>query len=160
MFSIPSGVPGASGRVRCLVRPAAAGPCVDKAVLLQVAYRGGVRRSAKHQTACPGVRSASSGRTWLGRIHDPYLNTGEGTTVNDSTTGPTTTPLAAVDWHISTKSENGGGSCVEAGPLQDGTGRVAVRHSHHPDGHAIVFSAKEWAAFIGGVHAGEFDFGR
>lgn len=71
---------------------------------------------------------------------------------------PTPEDLANVAWHISTKSENGGGSCVEAGPLTDGSGRVAVRHSHHPDGQVIVYTRAEWGAFIGGVKDGEFDF--
>ncbi|MFC3985232.1 DUF397 domain-containing protein [Streptosporangium jomthongense] len=67
--------------------------------------------------------------------------------------------LARVAWHISTKSsENLGGSCVEAGPLLDGSERVAVRHSHRPDGEVIVYSRGEWEAFIGGVKDGEFDF--
>ncbi|MER7213590.1 DUF397 domain-containing protein [Streptosporangium sp. NPDC020072] len=66
--------------------------------------------------------------------------------------------LARVAWHISTKSDNMGGSCVEAGPLLDGSGRVAVRHSHRPDGEVIVYSRGEWEAFIGGVKDGEFDF--
>jgi hypothetical protein len=34
--------------------------------------------------------------------------------------------LAKVRWHISTRSSSGGGNCVEAGPLNDGTGRVAL----------------------------------
>ncbi|MFF0578590.1 DUF397 domain-containing protein [Streptosporangium saharense] len=66
--------------------------------------------------------------------------------------------LARVAWHISTKSDNAGGSCVEAGLFADGSGRVAVRHSHHPDGEVIVYSRGEWEAFIGGVKDGEFDF--
>jgi len=40
--------------------------------------------------------------------------------------------LTGVAWHISTFSENGGMQCVEAGPLTDGTERVAVRHSQRP----------------------------
>lgn len=47
---------------------------------------------------------------------------------------------------------------MEAGPLADGSGRVAVRHSHHPDGQVIVYTRAEWGAFIGGVKDGEFDF--
>ncbi|WP_424531932.1 DUF397 domain-containing protein [Sphaerisporangium viridialbum] len=66
--------------------------------------------------------------------------------------------LAGVAWHISTKSANGGGECVEAGPLADGTERVAVRHSHHPDREVILYTRGEWQAFIAGVKAGEFDF--
>ncbi|CAM3773225.1 DUF397 domain-containing protein [Nocardiopsis rhodophaea] len=63
-----------------------------------------------------------------------------------------------VAWHISSFSASGGGSCVEAGPLNDGSGRVAVRHSHHRDGPVIVYTSAEWEAFTRGVRAGEFDF--
>lgn len=66
--------------------------------------------------------------------------------------------LATVDWHISSQSQSNGASCVEAGPLRDGSGRVAVRHSHHPDGTAIVYTRAEWEAFTAGVRLGEFDF--
>lgn len=66
--------------------------------------------------------------------------------------------LPAVAWHISTRSADNGGSCVEAGPLADGSGRVAVRHSKAPDGPVIVYTRAEWAAFIGGAKDGEFDF--
>jgi hypothetical protein len=47
---------------------------------------------------------------------------------------------------------------VEAGPLGDGSGRVAVRHSHHPDGAVIIYARAEWEAFTAGVRLGEFDF--
>lgn len=66
--------------------------------------------------------------------------------------------LASVDWHISTRSEDNGMSCVEAGPLRDGSGRVAVRHSHHPDGAVLVYTRAEWEAFTVGVRLGEFNF--
>ena len=66
--------------------------------------------------------------------------------------------LDNVAWHISTKSDNGGGSCVEAGPMPDGSG-VAVRHSHYPDGPVIRYTPAEWRAFVEGVKGGEFDFG-
>ncbi|MFD3683851.1 DUF397 domain-containing protein [Nocardiopsis sp. NPDC058631] len=66
--------------------------------------------------------------------------------------------LEKAAWHISSFSESGGGSCVEAGPLNDGSGRVAVRHSHFPDGAAILYTRQEWEAFTQGVRAGEFDF--
>lgn len=71
---------------------------------------------------------------------------------------PDRATLSGVDWHISSKSASNGGNCVEAGPLNDGTGRVAVRHSHHPDGPVIVYTHTEWAAFLNGVRNGEFDF--
>jgi len=67
---------------------------------------------------------------------------------------------AGVAWRISSYSTNSGGSCVEAGALPDGTGRVAVRHSHHPDGPALVFGRDPWAAFLGDVKNGEFDLSR
>ncbi len=66
--------------------------------------------------------------------------------------------LPPVAWVISTKSDSNGGSCVEAGPLLDGSGRVAVRHSKAPDAEVIVYTRAEWAAFVGGVKDGEFDF--
>ncbi|MFC4585790.1 DUF397 domain-containing protein [Sphaerisporangium corydalis] len=66
--------------------------------------------------------------------------------------------LASVAWHISTYSPNGDAECVEAGPLTDGTGRVAVRHSHHPDREVIVYTRTEWQAFITGAKSGEFNF--
>ena len=64
---------------------------------------------------------------------------------------------AGVAWRISSYSTNGGGSCVEAGALPDGTGRVVVRHSHHPDSLALVFDRDPWSAFLGDVKNGEFD---
>lgn len=66
--------------------------------------------------------------------------------------------LPGVAWHISTRSDNLGGNCVEAGPLGDGSGRVAVRHSKARDGATILYTRAEWEAFIGGVKDGEFDF--
>ncbi len=66
--------------------------------------------------------------------------------------------LTGVSWHISTKSENGGINCVEAGPLADGSGRVAVRHSRRPDAEVIIYTRGEWEAFIAGAKEGEFDF--
>ncbi|MQM28653.1 DUF397 domain-containing protein [Glycomyces albidus] len=66
--------------------------------------------------------------------------------------------LSGIRWHISTRSDSGGGQCVEAGPLADGSGRVAIRHSHHPDGSVIVYTRAEWDAFLAGAKDGEFDF--
>ncbi|HEY9409861.1 MAG TPA: DUF397 domain-containing protein [Jiangellaceae bacterium] len=45
--------------------------------------------------------------------------------------------------------------CVEVASLADG-GR-AVRDSKNPRGDVLRFTAGEWAAFVKGVHAGEFD---
>ena len=66
--------------------------------------------------------------------------------------------LPEVAWHISSWSDNAGGNCVEAGPLADGSGRVALRHSRVPDGAVIVYTREEWSAFVAGVRSGEFDF--
>jgi len=66
--------------------------------------------------------------------------------------------LANVGWHISTRTDDNGMSCVEAGPLRDGSGRVAVRHSHHRNDTVIVYTRAEWEAFTAGVRLGEFDF--
>jgi hypothetical protein len=71
---------------------------------------------------------------------------------------PSRDELRGIAWHISSRSDNGGASCVEAGPLADGTGRIAVRHSHQPHGQLIVYTRQEWNAFIEGVKIGEFDF--
>lgn len=69
-----------------------------------------------------------------------------------------TKSLPPVAWHISTYSNDGGGSCVEAGPVLDGSGRIAVRHSRHPDAEVIVYTRAEWDAFLAGARSGEFDF--
>lgn len=66
---------------------------------------------------------------------------------------------ARVAWRISTRSEASHASCVEAGPVDDGSGRVAVRHSHHPHGYVLAYGRAEWRAFTAGIKAGEFDFG-
>lgn len=66
--------------------------------------------------------------------------------------------LAGIRWRISSRSQSNDGSCVEAGPLSDGSGRVAVRHSHHPEGSVIVYTRAEWDAFLAGARDGEFDF--
>lgn len=66
--------------------------------------------------------------------------------------------LAGIQWQTSTRSQSAGGQCVEAGPLADGSGRVAVRHSRHPEGSVIVYTRAEWIAFLAGAKDGEFDF--
>jgi hypothetical protein len=66
--------------------------------------------------------------------------------------------LAGIRWRKSTRSTSNGGQCVEAGPLADGSGRIAVRHSHHPEGSMIVYTRAEWDAFLAGAEDGEFDF--
>jgi hypothetical protein len=34
---------------------------------------------------------------------------------------------------------------------------IAVRNSQDPDGPALIFTAAEWDAFVGGAKDGEFD---
>lgn len=66
--------------------------------------------------------------------------------------------MAGIRWHVSTRSAGNGGQCVEAGSLSDGSGRVAVRHSHHPEGVTVVYTRAEWDAFLASLKDGEFDF--
>lgn len=66
--------------------------------------------------------------------------------------------LPRVTWRISSKSDSGGASCVEAGPLTDHSGRVAVRHSHHPNGETFVYGRREWDGFLARIKSGDLDF--
>lgn len=72
-------------------------------------------------------------------------------------TAKTAQMLPDVAWHISSKSDGGSGNCVEAGPILDGSGRVAVRHSHHPDGDVLVYEGPVWISFISQVKGSCFD---
>jgi hypothetical protein len=54
----------------------------------------------------------------------------------------------------SNRSGPTGGNCVEVAFLRDG--QVAIRHSRHPAGPVLVFTAGEWDAFVGGAKDGEF----
>lgn len=64
--------------------------------------------------------------------------------------------LANAAWRISSHSGNSDGNCVEVGRLDDG--RVAVRHSHDPDGQVLVYTPGQWAEFTARVRAGDLDF--
>jgi Domain of unknown function (DUF397) len=48
------------------------------------------------------------------------------------------------------------GSCVEVGRAPDGV--VLVRDTKNRTQQALAFTDEEWAAFVAGVKAGEFDF--
>lgn len=62
--------------------------------------------------------------------------------------------LARAQWRKSSRSGSNGGNCVEvAENLPD---IVAVRDSKNPTGPALVFSPREWAAFVAGVKDGQF----
>jgi len=61
--------------------------------------------------------------------------------------------LTGARWFKSSKS-GAAGHCVETAFLEHS---VAVRDSKDPSGPALVFTAAEWDAFVGGARAGEFD---
>ncbi|QVQ52004.1 DUF397 domain-containing protein [Spiractinospora alimapuensis] len=60
-----------------------------------------------------------------------------------------------VAWHISSYSANGGGQCVEAGRMLDGSGQVAVRDSQRRDQGHLAFTHREWAAFLQATQHGQ-----
>ena len=62
--------------------------------------------------------------------------------------------LTGAKWIKSSHSGPTGGNCVEVAFLADG--EVAMRNSRHPEGPALIFSAAEWDAFLGGAADGEF----
>jgi hypothetical protein len=63
--------------------------------------------------------------------------------------------LTRAVWHKSTRSGGNGGDCVEVAVNLPGI--VAVRDSKDRAGGALVFTPSEWAAFLDGVRAGDFD---
>ena len=67
---------------------------------------------------------------------------------------PATDLGSAAGWRKSSRSGPTGSNCVEVAFLPDG--QVAVRNSRQPAGPALVFTAAEWAAFVGGAGDGEF----
>jgi hypothetical protein len=62
--------------------------------------------------------------------------------------------LTGVTWRRSSRSTKQRG-CVEAAFLADG--RVAVRDSKDHEGPALVYTPREWDAFLKGAKDGEFD---
>lgn len=60
--------------------------------------------------------------------------------------------LSVAVWRKSTLSSANG--CVEVAVVDN---QVAVRDSKNPAGPVLMFSPREWVAFIGGIRAGEFD---
>ncbi|HEY3259202.1 MAG TPA: DUF397 domain-containing protein [Pseudonocardiaceae bacterium] len=61
---------------------------------------------------------------------------------------------AAVRWTTSSFCDAEG--CVAIARLADG--QIAVADSKDSNGSELIFTAAEWAAFVAGVRAGEFDF--
>jgi hypothetical protein len=49
------------------------------------------------------------------------------------------------------------GLAVTGQRLRPDRGSMAVKDSKNPDGPALIFTAREWPAFIEGVKLGEFD---
>ncbi|GIG01420.1 DUF397 domain-containing protein [Catellatospora citrea] len=57
-------------------------------------------------------------------------------------------------WRKSSRSDNNGGQCVEVA-LSDTF--VGLRDSKDQNGAVLTFTTDDWAAFLTGVKAGEFD---
>jgi hypothetical protein len=62
--------------------------------------------------------------------------------------------LRDITWVKSQRSGPTGGNCVEVAFLPGG--EVALRNSRHPAGPALIFTAGEWDAFVGGAADGDF----
>ena len=60
--------------------------------------------------------------------------------------------LSSAEWRKSTFSEANG--CVEVALVD---GQAVVRDSKNRQEQVLVFTQLEWAAFLRGVRAGEFD---
>lgn len=58
--------------------------------------------------------------------------------------------LEAIGWHVSTYSEGGGGSCVEAGPVT-GRGHVVVRDTKDRARGYFTVPRTAWATFVRSV---------
>jgi hypothetical protein len=65
--------------------------------------------------------------------------------------------LSGLQWRKSSRSANDDppDNCVEIATFPDGV--VAQRDSKNRTGPVLMFPPDEWAAFTGGVQAGEFD---
>jgi Domain of unknown function (DUF397) len=61
--------------------------------------------------------------------------------------------LTRAKWRKSSFSNANGGACVEV--AQNLPGAVAVRDSKAPGGPELIFEPDQWAAFIGGIKAGD-----
>lgn len=66
----------------------------------------------------------------------------------------TAATLPQVDWRVSTRTGSGSGNCVEAGPVLDGSGRVAVRDSKDRTGPVLVYPTAAWANFVTALRTG------
>jgi hypothetical protein len=64
--------------------------------------------------------------------------------------------LSRAVWHKSSFSNGSGGNCVESAALPGG-GRAVRDSKDRGRGPVLRFTRDEWAAFLAGVKAGEFD---
>jgi len=62
--------------------------------------------------------------------------------------------LSGASWRTSSYSQ-GASDCVETAFLPDG--RVALRHSKDAHGSVLIYTPREWDAFVNGAKDGEFD---
>ncbi|MBO3744651.1 DUF397 domain-containing protein [Streptosporangiaceae bacterium NEAU-GS5] len=62
--------------------------------------------------------------------------------------------LEGATWRKATRSNTQGNQCVEIAMFTQG---IAVRDSKDPNGPKLMFTAREWDAFLEGVKGGEFD---
>ena len=62
--------------------------------------------------------------------------------------------LSNAQWLKSTRSGPGRDACVEVAFVDEA---IAVRDAKNPAGPALIFTAAEWDAFVGGAKDGEFD---
>jgi hypothetical protein len=67
---------------------------------------------------------------------------------------PDSRDLGEARWRKSRHSTDNG-TCVETAFLADG--RVAIRDSKDREGPALIYTPREWRAFIAGAKDGEFD---
>lgn len=63
--------------------------------------------------------------------------------------------LTGAVWRKSTRSDNGGSSCVEVACNLPGV--VGIRDSKDPSGPALVVTPDTWRAFLGDVKHGAHD---
>ena len=62
--------------------------------------------------------------------------------------------LDHAQWIKSKRSGPDSDNCVEVAFVDEA---IAVRDSKNPAGPALIFTAAEWDAFVGGAKDGEFD---
>jgi hypothetical protein len=114
---------------------------VSEADLSRATWRKSTRSGA--QSACVEVAVLGTTTTW----RKSTRSSAQGACVEVATVD-TTAPSNA-------SSAPAPGSAHESSD----TLRVAVRDSKNPDGPALLFTRREWEAFLGGVRDGQFDLG-